>query len=194
MTEQHLSSTSVEAAVNQLEEDRAEFDARYAGESAAAINLDDALASCERTMRKLRSLEQAKARIDADHKAQLAEIEQWHKQEDGRLLGEMHRLRMLMEPLVRALVAADPMGRRSVELVCGRAGFRKSSGRLVVDDEAAAIDWLDVHLDGDYVRTKRTVDVARMKECITAGVLSLDEVPGVRLEPGGYSFWTEPIG
>lgn len=164
-----------------------EFDVRFAGDAEPTVDLADALSYCEHAMRKLRALQAAADRIDEDHRAQLAEIKQWHKQESGRLLGEMHRMRLEMQPRVRALVAADPMGRKSVELVAGRAGFRRSPAKLVVEDEDAAIDWLDVHRDGEFVRTKRSVDIAALKA-------ANESVPGVRLEPGDDSFWTELVG
>ncbi|MGH7722078.1 MAG: host-nuclease inhibitor Gam family protein [Candidatus Dormibacteria bacterium] len=186
--EPRLSSPAVEAAA------AAQEHAGGFAEGEPAVDLGDAQSYCEHAMRKLRKLAAAQERTDADRKAQIGEIEAWHKQETGRLLGEVHRLRMEMAPRVRALIEADPLGRKSVELVAGRAGFRRSPGKLIVDDEAAAIDWLDASLfRGQYVRTVRSVDVRRLKDAAAERLLSLDDVPGVHLEEGSDAFFTEPI-
>jgi phage host-nuclease inhibitor protein Gam len=154
-----------------------------------AVDLLAARRHCDHAIRKIRDIAEAKRVIESSYHDQIGEVEAWHLQETTRLDGETERLRVAMRPLIGALVEADPLGKLSVELVAGRAGFRAGRDRIVVDDSAACLAWLEAEAP-DLVRVKREPDLAAIKGRIAAG----ERFPGVRVEKGEPSYFVDVIG
>jgi phage host-nuclease inhibitor protein Gam len=153
------------------------------------IDLVAARKYCDYAMRKIRDITAARAVIDRSYHEQIGEIEAWHSQETHRLDGEVERLRAAMRPLVGALVEADPLGKHSVELVAGRAGFRAGREKVIVDDSEAAMAFLDENAP-DCIRVKREPDL----RAIAARMAEGERFPGIRLEKGESAYYVEPIG
>jgi phage host-nuclease inhibitor protein Gam len=142
-------------------------------------------------MRKLREHLAAIDRLTADYKDQIGEIEQWFLQESGKHVREVERLKLEMRPYIDVITAADPLKRKSVELVAGRAGFREGRERVVVEDEDAAMQWLMKNRDGmDCVRQTLRVDIPTVKHHFPQP----DVIPGIRVERGERTFFCETTG
>lgn len=156
----------------------------------SADELDPVVAMKEANyrMKRVRDLLAAKAVVDASYRDQIGEITVWHTQEAERFDKEIERQRGEMLPYVRRLVASEPTGKKSVNLVAGVAGFRAGRERVVVEDEAAAIGWLAENAP-NYLRTKQSVDVARLKQL----PFNLDAVSGIRVERGDETFYTDVV-
>lgn len=160
-------------------------------EGAPVDDLLQARKYCDWAMRKIREIAESRAVIETSYHDQIGEIEAWHLQETARLDGETERLRVAMRPLVAAMVDADPLGKRSVELVAGRAGFRAGRERLIVDDADELMAWLTDELaDPALLRVKREPDMAAIKARMATG----ERFPGLHLEEGEAKFYVEAIG
>lgn len=141
-----------------------------------------------RRMRKVRDVLEGRRVVEESAKAQLAEITIWRDQELERFDREVTRLREEMRPYVAALVASEPMGRKSVEMVAGRAGFRAGRERVIVDDSEAALAYIAEH-SPDCIRVTRVLDIPTLKR--TPYLLA--ETPGIRIEKGEEQFYVDPI-
>jgi phage host-nuclease inhibitor protein Gam len=95
---------------------------------------------------------------------------------------------LLLRPFAETELATQGGKKRSVDLLCGRLGFRQSPARLEVDDEAAALAWLEANASDIMIRTKKEVKKADVKKAIEAGGAVPD---GVRLVPGEVNFYVE---
>ena len=145
-----------------------------------------------RYMKRIRSLLTGKAVVDGSYKEQIGEIDAWHRQETERFDSELTRLRMEMQPLVRLLVASEPTGKKSVNLVAGVAGFRAGRERVVVEDEGAALEHLGQSYPGVECirRPKPQVDLPSVKRLFPQP----EVIPGISVEKGEETFYTDPIG
>ena len=153
-----------------------------------AVDLQEARRYGERATRKLRDLAASRAVIESSYVEQAGEIKLWHDREVERLDTEAERIKLSLLPYVTALVEADPMGKRSVEFVAGRAGFRAGQPRLVVDDTDECMSWLAEN-DPDLIRVKRELDLAAIKARMADG----ERFPGVRLEAGETSYYVKTL-
>ena len=85
---------------------------------------------------------------------------------------------------------AKSNGKKSVKLISGTVGFRQAPASLVVNDEAAAIGWLQGHGKDELVRVKYEVNKTAVKKLIE----SSGEVPdGCEMKQGEIRFYAEPL-
>jgi phage host-nuclease inhibitor protein Gam len=85
---------------------------------------------------------------------------------------------------------AKANGKKSVKLLSGVVGFRKSPDSLEVEDEEKATAWLKAHGHADCVRMKETVKKDETKKFIK----DKGEVPDAcELKKGREEFYAEPI-
>src|SRR5665213_1036119 len=140
-------------------------------------------------MRKLREHLAAIDRLTADYKDQIGEIEQWFVQESGKHQREVDRLKLELRPYIVAITDADPLKRKSVELVAGRAGFREGRERVVIVEPELAMAWLRGN-DQRPLRLKEDIDIPELKRLFPQP----DIIPGIKVERGERSFFVEPTG
>lgn len=159
---------------------------------APALDPTQARHEAQYRMRKLREHLAALDRLKADMDAQMDEIEVWFNQEAGKHQREVERLKLEMRPYIVAITEADPLKRKSVELVAGRAGFREGRERVVVEDEATALSWLDSAEDGtaSCIREERHVHIPNVKLYYPDPT----RIPGIKVERGERSFFVERTG
>jgi hypothetical protein len=98
-----------------------------------------------RLLREIAEHELAIARVDRDEEAQLAEIREWAASERKLHEHEIAWRKARLQTCVDAELAVNPARRKSVPLPGGSAGYRTPPARLIVDDEAALLDWCRQH-------------------------------------------------
>ena len=139
-------------------------------------------------MRKLREHLAALDRLKVDFDDQIGEIDQWFAQESKKHLREVERLKLEMRPYIVAITDADPLKRKSVELVAGRAGFREGRERVVIVEPELAMAWLRGN-DQRPLRLKEDIDIPELKRLFPQP----DVIPGIKVERGERNFFVETI-
>ncbi len=113
-------------------------------------------------------------------------VAEWAQQEAARAEREeaffLRRYGGELEAWLRRHLAATNARQRSVPLPAGRVGLRRCPAKLVVEDEAAVIEWATRHLPA-AVTTATVVKLS--KSVLHEHLESTGELPehGARLEP-----------
>lgn len=83
-----------------------------------------------------------------------------------------------------------PKDRKSLTIAAGTIGWRVGNARVAVEDEAAAIAWLEAH---DLVKFVR-IDVSLDKNALLEAPLEeVAEIPGIEIVPGRENFFFKPL-
>lgn len=152
--------------------------------------VDRRLARLGEIGRKLEMLQGRLERKVAELKQQMQEASRELEEEQDRLREEIEQFYWAQRKEVLAA------GRKSVELVFGRLGSRRSC-RLVVEDPAAVQQWLAAQGLESYLRTRTEIDREAIRSALLAGngsrngeAAALASCPAIRLQER-EEFWYE---
>lgn len=141
-----------------------------------------------RYLRKVARTRANIARIEADAKAEIAEIKERRDELVRIAQGELDHDTAALIDYRRWLEDNDPGLPKTYNLMCGDLARRAGSESVVVDDEPAFLAWADG--TGDYVRHKVEIDKDALKRAplnraadgtLFDGLGSGEVIPGVRI-------------
>lgn len=124
--------------------------------------------------------------IEAYAEAAIAEARARIEREVSSYRHTVERMSTFLEPWVRERLAGEK--RKSLRLLSGRVGLRKSQPSLLVKDEAAAVADLEKLGLSAFIRTKKEVKKDEVKANVKAGG-ALPE--GCELVPGSEHFYLD---
>jgi phage host-nuclease inhibitor protein Gam len=177
-----------------------------AGAGASAPAPPSPRVEAARLLRRYAEHERAKARVEADAVAQIAEITEWRDAEVRRHESEMAGLLARMEWCIAAELQQNPLRRRSVPLPGGVAGYRTPAPTLVVEDAEAFAAWVREHRPDWLCKPKPPApDLSLVKSGVQEAedgslrVSGPEEgetliVPGCRMEHPGAKFYVRVNG
>ena len=124
--------------------------------------------------------------IEAYAEAAIAEARKRIEREVSGYRRTVERMATFLEPWVRERLAGEK--RKSLRLLSGRVGLRKSPDRLEVTDAELAIAYLKSFGGADAIRVKEEVDKRALMADVKAGA-PLPE--GCELVPGSERFYLD---
>ena len=125
------------------------------------------LQSADWCMAKALSAQKRINELEAYAEAAIAAARARIEKETSRYRRTVQTMEAFLEPWVRERLAGEK--RKSMYLLSGRVGFRKSQPSLLVKDEAAAVADLKKLELADLIRTKEEVDKEKVKAAVKAG-------------------------
>ncbi len=143
-------------------------------------------------LRALQRLEKQMADTRSVHAALVAQAAGYMAGVEERIARQCLWLHGTYLSTVEAVTKAKTAhsGKKSFDFCYGVCSFKKQQDKVDLDDEAAVLDWCELHLPAAIrVKTTRSVD----KKAIKAHYKDTGEIPpGVTVTPGVEQFYVKP--
>ena len=146
-----------------------------------------ARAAATRYLFALRNVGRELCANDAEHRTLLEYYGTRHDERQATLDKKTDYLRGVLEGLFGFMEVTGK--KKSLNLLGGRLGMRAQQEELVVEDDAAVIDWAKYHGVEALVRVKRSVDRTGLRKHIEE---QTDLPPGVKLDERPDVFFATP--
>ena len=149
-----------------------------------------ARAAATRYLFALRNVGRELCANDAEHKTLIEDYGTRHTERQATLDKKTDYLRGVLEGLFGFMEVTGK--KKSLNLLGGRLGMRSQTDELVVDDDAAVIEWSQKQGFPSLIKTKATVDRKALRAYAAAPSTISGSPPGVTLNERPDVFFATP--